>query len=281
MKFEKFKKELAAHSLNGYHLINDKKIERNEELLKNEGLSSEYVAFHIHIGSGSFYAGSLIIFDFKDDNYFSFNNQVNDIGIDDFIAIGYDGTTNGCFCIRKYENKNSVYWLYWNDIEPFLISNSFCLWIENSSDQYFNEKIYKGYKTIRDINSVMRVISERAKFDVKLKSFDKELVAHPNEQKKYLKRYNKVIFEVTKKSDTFISDLTVKLFRSGSSVGNDNVEYVTINVAEIQVQKPCLIESYLFDPFNIPFNSIESLYNPNIDLGSPMRIKFKEITNHI
>jgi len=38
-------------------------------------------------------------------------------------------------------------------------------------------------------------------------------------------------------------------------------------------------ECYAFDPFNVPFTSIEVKFNPVIDLGSKMRARFKELSD--
>lgn len=275
MEFKLFAKELSIHGSNGYHLFN--KIDAVELTPLIEYVSAEYIEFMKQIGSGRFYNGSLQLFKVADNDFKEFNKCLHKINCNDFLAISYNGITEGCFCLKKDHGNNSVYWVSWINGIPFQVSDSFRSWIEKSPKELFNREIYKGFKSIKDVDAINYVIIQRKKINVILLSYTKELVSHPNEAKKYLKRYNKVFFEVVKAEKADIKSVTIKVLRSGSVVGNDNVEYVTIDVENIVPLKPTKIEVYLFDPFNIPFESIICLYAPEIDLDSTMRVAYKEI----
>jgi hypothetical protein len=90
-------------------------------------------------------------------------------------------------------------------------------------------------------------------------------------------RYNKLKLEIIKTRPVTITVLTVVVVRLGSKFGSANVEYVTFPVSDIPVNMPTIRECYVFDSFNVAFTGIEVKYNPVIDLGSKMRVRFKEI----
>jgi len=276
MDYKLFAEELKKHGNSGYHFWN--KVESIDDL---PHVSIEYIEFVKEIGVGSYFGGRLKLFTSKDKDFEEFNYLLKELNCHDFVAIGYDGTTEGCYCLKKEPQDNAVYWMAWSEGSPFQINDSFYSWIEKAPSKFFNEKVFRGFKNIKDINSINYIINQRRKINLRLLSFDKELVAHPNETKKYLKRYNKICLEIIKTEKTEIKWLTIKMLRTGSTVGNDNIDFVTIDIENIIPLKPTRIECLLFDSFNLPFESIICQYAPEIDLGSSMRSAFKEITTFL
>ncbi len=109
-------------------------------------------------------------------------------------------------------------------------------------------------------------------------SWDKQLQRPPDKPNDMLPRYNRLMLEVIKMRPVTIPVLTVVVARLGSTLGAANVEYVTFHVHDIPVNVPTIRECYVFDPFNAPFTDIEVKFNPVIDLGSKMRVRFKELS---
>ena len=135
--------------------------------------------------------------------------------------------------------------------------------------------------SIKNVDAVKNVIEERKKFKIMLVSFDKELVRTPTNQKAFLPRYNRLLIEVSKTEPSNLKELTLSFRRIGSKVGDDNIEYITIDVSGLKEGEKQNAQAYLFDAFNVPFEDIVSLYQPEIDLLSPMRAKFREIMNFL
>jgi hypothetical protein len=52
-------------------------------------------------------------------------------------------------------------------------------------------------------------------------------------------------------------------------------------VDDIPVNVLTVRECYAFDPFNAHFTDIEVKFNPVIDLGSKMRVRFKELSSFL
>jgi len=130
---------------------------------------------------------------------------------------------------------------------------------------------------IKNMPAIDAVIEERKKFNVNLVSFDKELVRTPTNKDAFLPRYNKLLIEVAKTEASSLKELTIKFFRTGSKIGSDNAEYITIDVDGLKEGIPQKVIAYLFDAYNLPFDNIVALHEPNIDLNAPMRGKFREI----
>lgn len=269
--FPIFKDELKNHDANGYHLMTPIMGD-----VVDSYYNEEYLLFLKSIGPGIFYAGSLQIFSPNDKRLEQLNSEFDESISNQFLAIGYDGTTEGCFALNKNKDDNGIYYINRkqpNDVTK--LSKSFYEWIENTPNVYYDPRLYKGFGKIKDLDKIREVISDRKVVKVKLSSYTKDLIAKPDAEKKYLKRYNKLIFEVELSRPISLQELTVKMFRTGSSVGDDNIEYVTLNIDRNRHNQN--VEAYLFDPFNVPFNEIVCLYNPEINLNSRMRLKYKEI----
>jgi hypothetical protein len=122
-------------------------------------------------------------------------------------------------------------------------------------------------------------MEERSAFSVRLINFDMQLLRLPDKPNDLLRRYNKLVLEVTKTRPVTILVLTVIVARLGSQLGAANVEYATFPVHDIPVGVPTIRECYVFDPFNVAFTDIVVKFNPVIDLGSKMRVRFKELSN--
>lgn len=273
--FQEFKKELIEHNASGFHLvfpsmINSDNIETNKE----------YLSFLKTIGKGSFFAGALQIFDLNDDDSKRIVMELDGAFGERYLVIGYDGTTEGCFVLNRNTKDLGVYYLNRKQPEDITkIADSFKVWIEGTPVEYFDAKLYKAFGNIKDIIGVNAVINERRAISVELKYYDKELVAHPNAEKKYLKRYNKLVLSLNVARKVSIKEVTIKMARLGSAVGEDNIEYVTVQIEGVVGN--VLKEIYLFDPFNLPFEKIVCLYQPEVNLNSKMRVKYKELQEYL
>jgi hypothetical protein len=273
--FQEFRKELAEHNGSGFHLVFPSKINSD-----NIEANKEYLSFLKTIGKGSFFAGALQIFDLNDDDSKRIGFELGATFCEQFLVIGYDGTTEGCFVLNKCIEDLGVYYVNRKQPEDISkISDSFKTWIEGTPNEYYDEKLYKAFGNIKDIIGVYSVINERKAINVKLYYYDKELVAHPNAEKKYLKRYNKLVLSLNVARKVSIKEVTIKMARLGSDVGEDNIEYVTVQIAGVVGN--VLKEVYLFDPFNLPFEKIVCLYQPEVNLNSKMRIKYKELLEYL
>ena len=194
------------------------------------------------------------------------------------IGFGYGGITESCYCFEGKSGSDCVYWFSWEENIKRVEAANFEQWIETKPSQLFLAEIYAGYSKIKNIDRLMAVMDKRAAFKVELKAYDKQLQRPPDGASDFLPRYNRLVFRLEKTRSVGIKIITIKVRRAGSKIGQDNVEYVSIPVDDIPRGKVIERECYAFDPFNLPFERIEIEYNPIIDLGSKMRVRFKELS---
>ena len=171
-----------------------------------------------------------------------------------------------------------MYWFSWEEKIKRSLVCRFQDWIEAKPAELFKDQVYSGYKKLTNVDELVSVMGERSAFRVRLLNFDKQLQRPPDRPDDLLRRYNKVVLEVTKTRSVTIPVLTVMISRLGSQLGAENVEFVTFPVHDIPVDVPTIRECYVFDPFNVPFNDIAVIFNPVIDLGSKMRVRFEELS---
>lgn len=273
--FQEFRKELIEHNASGFHLVFPSMINSD-----NTDTNKEYLSFLTTIGKGSFFAGAIQIFDLNDDDSKRIGLELGGTFCEQYLVIGYDGTTEGCFVLNKCIEDLGVYYVNRKQPEDITkIAHSFKIWIEGTPNEYFDAKLYKAFGNIKDVIGVNEVINERRAIAVELNSYDTEMVAHPNAEKKYLNRYNKIVLSLNVARKVSIKEVTIKMARLGSAVGNDNIEYVTVQIEGVVGN--LLKEIYLFDPFNLPFEKIVCLYQPEVNLNSKMRVKYKELQEYL
>ena len=200
---------------------------------------------------------------------------------ENLVAIGYDGTTEGFYCLSTNSKDEAVYWFNRPGKSVTLEHTNFYHWIESCPSRLFDAKVYAGYKSIKDMASVMTVIEERRKFMVELLGYRHELVKPPFRPGDGLPRFNLLKLRITKLKESDLGTLTIKFRRVGSKIGDSNIEYVTVDVPDMPVDGTCEVGAYLFDPFNLPFEAIVSCYGPTINLNTNMRVKYKEIVNFL
>ena len=290
MAFEKFRKEISLHSAKGYHKAYGR-IDRSQITthfaVHHWSPPKEYADFLATIGPGRYFAGALVFFplDRGTENVHSVlevTNQLEDVGSKTSLGIGYDGTTEGCYCVSKRnQGDKAVYWYSWNDGVTTTVNESFVRFVESAPTELYSEKIYAGFRTPGDTKKIREVIAQRQAFEVRVVSFDMQLTCKPDKPDAFLPRYNRVVLSVTKEAPSNLAKLTIKVLRRGSKIGTDNVEYVTIDVSRLPVGVATAVEAYVFDPFNLPFDKIESAYDPEIDLSDPRRVRFKEIEDYL
>jgi hypothetical protein len=282
--FPKFSSELAAHP-GGYH----HGYGRVDRLLATKWFSqrsvhcpSSYLDFLSEIGPGKFFAGGLILF--LVDPQGEIDRWTERLPVEirsHFFVIGYDGTTEGCYCLKSSGTDNAVYWHNWEMgvAEPY--GRSFVNWIEQSPSELFNSSVYSGYKKIKNLEKVHEIIEQRRAFDVRLLSFEKKLVRPPGKEKDFLPRYNRVTCAVRKRSETGLNQLTFKIHRKGSSVGADNVQHVTVSLPDFAAGQEVSVDVFAFDPFNVAFEGIVVDYTVDIDLRSPTRSHYAELKPYL
>lgn len=283
--FAEFKKELNIHREGGYHRLggplqrSDVDAWFSEHALK---APAAFVNFLCTVGPGIFFEGELTIYPLSSASWRSVESELarlRKVSAEAIFPFGYDGTTESCFCLEASSGRDEVYWFSWEEKVKRSFSVGFQEWIEAKPKELFSEQIYAGYRKLTNVDALVSVMDERAAFTVRLVSFDKQLQRPPDKPNDMLPRYNKVKLEVVKTRPVTIPVLTVIAARLGSKLGAANVEYLTFPVSDIPVDVPTIRECYVFDPFNVPFASIEVKFNPVIDLGSKMRVRFKEIAD--
>lgn len=282
--FPRFVRELKDHPAPGYHTIYGQ-VDRltatawfAQRLIR---CPQPYLDFLNDIGSGRFFAGSLALFSI-DSPRSIVGVATNRLPEDErarFFAIGYDGTTEGCYCLSRAGIDKTVYWHNWDTKSTHAHGADFVQWIENAPDELFSKTVYAGYEKIRDFASVCQVIRERGRFEVRLLHYDQKLVRR--EQNDLLPRYNRIVCGVRKLDASRLNELTFKVHRSASSVGADNVQYVTIGLPNFPVGEEITVEALVFDPFNLPFRELVIDYSPEIDLSSPTRVRFAELKEYL
>jgi hypothetical protein len=282
--FSAFKKEIEAHRDGGYHRLAGKMNHGTVvEWFHRHALQppSSYVQFLCEVGPGSFFSGALTIYPLASQRARSVESEfarlVEDT-TDSIFPFGYDGTTELCYCFEGRPGNDAVYWFSWEEKIKRMLAPRFDDWIEAKPAELYKEQIYAGHKKLTNVDELVAVMEERSAFRVRLVGFEKQLQRPPDKPNDLLRRYNKVVLEVTKTRPVTIPVLTVMVVRLGSQVGAANVEYTTFPVRDIPINVPTVRECHVFDPFNVPFDDIAVKFNPVIDLGSKMRVRFKELS---
>jgi hypothetical protein len=286
MDCRKFSEELEKHSAAGYHLITNKyEIDSARQWFSERGItaSETYLQFLQKFGAGRYFSGSLVIFPLDHDNIVSVASETGKLiehKCTDHFSFGYNGTTEGSYCLSRSGSPKVA----WFNQETKTIESSdqqFESWIETMPELLFSEKIYKGYKSIRDLDSIRQIEEQRGAFKVELLKFSKDLVRPPGKEKDFLPRYNRVLLRVLKTREVPLQNLTMIIRRDGSTVGKNNKQYVTVPVGEMRAGAEQQREAFVFDPFNLPFKSMEVEFCPEINLGTSMRANFVEIRDFL
>lgn len=282
-KFKCFMNELAVHNAPGYHALKAKvSSEVLSDWFKNKGWKPHvnYFDFMKEFGPGVYFAGLLTIFDLEGGTALSIDSVtrcINNQGCCDLFAFGYDGTTDGCYCLRAEDEADAVYWWSWESASRSVVAKSFVSWVESLPLELYSEASYDGYRRLINVDEIQKIVAQRSAFQVNIFKYDKNLQRPPGHEDDYLPRYNMVELEILKRRSTTIEFLTVIIRRIGSRVKNDNMAYISIPVADIPEGIPTRRICYVFDPFNCPFESICVDFDPSIDLNSKMRANYKEI----
>src|SRR6266404_122551 len=106
LSFPRFVRELKDHPAPGYHTIYGQVDRLTATAWFGQRLvccPQPYLDFLNDIGSGSFFAGSLVLFSIESPGSL-IDITTNRLPEDErarFVVIGYDGTTEGCYCLRR------------------------------------------------------------------------------------------------------------------------------------------------------------------------------------
>ena len=284
--FPKFSSELRQHAAPGYHVASgplDVAFALDWFATHAIRCPKAFLEFLTAFGAGRFFDGDLIIFPpgHGKGTIKEATAQLPEADRDTYFAIGYDGTTEGRYCLDRSGEKGSVFWHSFEAGETVILHPDFVDWIEECPGQLFNEQVYAGYRKVRDIAGVRQVIRERAAFEVRMLSADSTKMRPPGHEKDFLPRYHHLVLGIRKLQESRLPKLTVSVARTGSSIGSDNVTYLTIDLCDFPVGTEITQDVFAFDPFNLPFQRIEVIHVPEIDLSKPMRTMFKEIKDFL
>ena len=285
--FPAFSTELQRHTSPGYHVFAgpiSTALAANWFNKLSICCPPSFLEFLQTFGPGRFFGGSLVIFpvDERDTQIEKTTARLPEQDRAQFFAVGYDGTTEGCYCLDRSGQRAAVFWHSFETTRTIVLHPDFRQWIESCPAQLFNENTYAGYRSIRDVAAVHDVIKERGAFDVRLIKVDMTKVRPPGHEADMLPRYHHLILGVQKHRDSWLRNLTVTVLRSGSGVGPQNIEYATINLPDFAAGTETACDDvYVFDAFNLPFQKIEIVHHPEIDLSSKMRVRFEEIKDFL
>ena len=284
-EFPLFAKELEAHSAAGYHVRSGTLSAADaERQFARLGVSpaAPYRRFLEQFGPGEYFGGSLVFFSLLGSarSVESWSPRITDNVRTELFAIAYDGTTAGCFCLDRRGNDPRVFWHRWGSDGVAVDGGSFVEWIETMPAQLFNPKIYRGYGPVRQPERIARVVADRAQIAVRLIEFDKILVVAPGKNHA-IPRYHRIVVGVTKRRPVEIDKITLDVLREGSEYGDDNREYLTLDISAVPVDIETPITGYAFDAFNVAFETGRIRFEPAIDLASRMRTRFAEIVDYL
>lgn len=284
--FPQFSNELRQHTAPGYHAVGgpiDVAVAMDWFATHAIRCPKSFLEFLTVFGAGRFFGGDLIIFppSHGKETIEEATAQLPEADREKYFVIGYDGTTEGCYCLDRSGENCSVFWHNFEADETVLLHPDFVEWIEECPGQLFNEQAYAGYRKVRDMAAVRQVIRERAAFEVRMLSAGQSKVRPPGHEKDFLPRYHHLVLGIRKLQESRLPKLTVSVARTGSSIGPDNVAYVTIDLRDFPVGTEITQDVFVFDPFNLPFQRIEVIHVPEIDLSTPTRTMFKEIKDFL
>lgn len=283
--FQRFTEELARHAAPGYHRSNGPVAPGTARAtLQKLGVVAPeaYVEFLERFGTGRYFGGALVLFDLEGpQGIASREERMHSEARATIFPFAYDGTTEGCFCLDRRGRDPRVFWCRWGEQLPQEEAGDFETWIESLPADLFNAKIYRGYGPVRDPRSIDDVVAQRSAVAVRLIEFDEKPVIPPDKRDHKYPRYHRFVVGVTKQRAIEIPKLTVKVVRDGSRYGADNVDYVSLDIASIPPGKEAAVTGYSFDGFNVPFARGRIEYQPSIDLGSKMRVRFAEIAEFL
>lgn len=280
--FPKFSNELRQHAAAGYHVASgpiDVAVATDWFAKQAIRCPGAFLEFLSTFGTGRFFGGDLVIFP---PGYGKGTIGEATAGLPEacgakFFVIGYDGTTEGCYCLDRSGDDPTVFWHNFGAAQTVVLHPNFGEWIEGCPAKLFNDQLYAGYGSVRDIAGVREIIRDRAAFEISVLSAGTTKVRPPGHEKDFLPRYHHLVLGIRKLRDSHLRKLTVSVLRKGSSIGSENMEYATINLPDFPAGTEITRDVYVFDPFNLPFKQIEVIHVPEIDLSSPMRVKFEEI----
>lgn len=284
--YAKFLDEIRVHGSGGYHLQMTKYAPETivEWFSRRDWKpSAEYIQFLVEVGAGRYFGGSFVVYPLLHDDLPSVDSTASRLsasGGNEFYAIGYDGTTEGCYCL-PISGQNGLFWHSWELRATNLLAEDLFEWVEQQPSELFHKEVYAGYKPVADMEAICTVIRMREAFRIRLLKYTNRLERPPGKEADQLPRYNRIELGITKTREVELNILTLRVRRTGSNVKHHNVEYVTVDISKLPTGIESVVSCFVFDPFNLPFESIQIEFNPVIDLGSKMRARYKEILDFL
>lgn len=284
-QFPKFKQELLTHDVFGYHRSDGPMaIEDVEAFFKHHGWTPTpaYLDFLCEIGPGRYFGNALHIFPLsgKGASVEEWTEEIESFRNMGFLCVAYDGNRSGFFCLFK-TGREEVYWFRWDETGAQKESETFVDWIESLPEQMHSESVYAEYTPVNSPSGIQRVCEQRKQIEVEIIGFKQKLERPPGRENDSMARYNRISFRVLKRIDVDIDVLTVKVLRTGSAVGQDNISYATLDISKVPVGRPTRVEGFAFNHFPLPFQNIVCLYQPEISLARTVRTNYAEIEPYL
>lgn len=282
--YVKFLKELRDHSAEGYHVA----VGPVDEGAAMPHFPRTYVEFLKTVGPGYFFAGALKFYHpsktFPPHLHESVNSARRLLGPglhSELLPIGDCGVLSEVLCLEANAGSKTLLLLDIHSGESRILTLDFHDWVESQPKKLFRAKVYKAFGPVKDARAIERIIQARNSFSVSLLTFDRALVRPPGREADFLPRYNRIRLRLEKRQEVLLGMLTLSVFRTGSEIGAQNREFITIDVSQLEKGKPVEVEAFVFDPFNLPFDAMQVTVDDPIDLKSPMRVRYKEIGSYL
>lgn len=282
-RFPKFEHELVEHAGPGYHVRGPRiaaKEARSDLATLGIDPPEAYLSFLENFGPGKYFAGALVIYPVcaESECVLSLARDNPELLALGAFPIGYDGTTEGCYCLSRVNGTQEVSWFRWSADALHSEAPDFEAWIEAQPAALFRAKTYAAYREPRDPASIAGIVEQRGAVDVRLLDFGRKTEVGPGMPAGSYPRHHRLVLGVTKRRAVDLRSLTIHVLREGSEHGERNVDLVTLDISGVPVGVETVITAFSFDAFNRDFERITIRHDPEIDLRSPRRVRFAEIS---
>ncbi len=282
--YTKFLKELRDHPARGYHVP----IGPLDTGVAMPDFAQSYIEFLKTVGPGFFFAGALKFYHPSKTYPPHLNESVHSARRHmasgqhmNLLPIGDCGVFSEILCVETNATSSALFLYDIHSDSSRALSRDFHGWVEAQPRKLFRRKSYKAFGPVKDPGAIERITEERRSFQVQLLAFDKDLVRPPGQEADFLPRHTRIVLRLEKCRDASLDTLTISVFRAGSEIGIMNREFISIDVSQMKTGESRQIETFAFDPFNLPFDDVQLTIDNSIDLTSPTRVRYKEIASFL
>ena len=262
--FREFKKELEKHNKGKYHDYRPaSNMQEASSMLISMGIDplSEYLKFLEDFGPGKYYGGLLVFYPVRGAER-SVESEIKYIRKKAFFPIGDGGSGESLFCLSKTKEDQNVYEYSVFDGRIRKLCQ-FSDWINKKSKSFFDKKLYIKFNSPSP-EIIEQVEKAREKFEVILVKSEKNKVKKLDSD--FMPCFNLLSISIEKKMGNELDWLTIKVCRTGSSIGNLNNVYHSIYVKDIPVGEKRTFDELVPDQFSVSFNDIILVFESRIDL---------------